>query len=126
DAGVTPPGLGLAPDDPGTARAEQPLVAAGDEEVAAEIGHRLLLDAETVHAVDAEEHAIGFGALLIDVRDRVGHPTDRQLDARRRMHPGARDRTRAGANPLHQIADNLFGGRLLGDGIERDLADSRA
>ena len=120
------PGVGAAPDDPGAARAEQPFVAAGDEEVAAEIPDGLRLDAEAVHAVDAQEHAIGLGALLVHVGERVGHPADRQLHARRRMHPGDGDRARARADALDQVADDLVGGCLLGNGVEGDLADGGA
>ena len=64
------PGVRRAPDDAGAARAEQPLVAARDEEVAAKIGERFLFHTETVHAVDAEEHAVRLGALLVDVAHR--------------------------------------------------------
>ena len=116
-----------APDQAGAARAEDPLVAAGDEEVAAEIGDGLLLDAEAVHAVDAQEHAIGLGALLVHVGERVGHAADRQLHARRRVHPGARATARVrGPIALDQVADDLVGGRLLGHRVERDLADGGA
>ena len=48
-------------------------MAAGDEEVAAEVGDGFLLDAEAVHAVDAQEHASALGALLVHVGERVGH-----------------------------------------------------
>ena len=72
DAGVPLPRLGAAPDHAGAARAEDPLVAAGDEEVAPEVGHGLLLDAEAVDAVDAEEHAVVRAAALVQVGERVG------------------------------------------------------
>src|SRR5712692_9403132 len=49
------PRLELRPEDARAARAEDPFVAAGAEHVAAERRRGLVLDAETVYAVDAED-----------------------------------------------------------------------
>ena len=61
---------GARPDEPGAARAEQPLVAAGGEHVHAEVGRRRVLDAEAVHAVDAQEDALALAPPAIGVRPR--------------------------------------------------------
>ncbi len=78
------PGGRTSPDDTGAARPEQPLVAAGDEEVAAQRSHVHRFDAERVHAVDAQQRAAAVAQSLGDLRDR-------QLHARARVHPGQRD-----------------------------------
>ena len=47
------------PDDAGAARPEEPLVGAGRQEVAAELGQVDVDGAEAVHAVDAEQDPVG-------------------------------------------------------------------
>src|SRR6266540_2636955 len=68
------PGIAPTPDHSGAARPQEPLVAAGDEEVAAEIGRRRRLDSEAVHAVDAEEDSLVRRAIAVDRPEGVGNP----------------------------------------------------
>src|ERR671936_3099835 len=75
------PGARPAPDDARAARAEEPLVAAGGEEVAAEVRQPRALDPEAVNAVDAEENALGLPPAPVEPGERGGDPADRQLDA---------------------------------------------
>src|ERR1700732_1644097 len=52
------PGAGIAPDPSRAARSEKPLVAAGNEAVAAQLWNREILHTQTVHAIHAEERLI--------------------------------------------------------------------
>src|SRR5262245_16952082 len=54
------PSPGMAPDQARPPWAEQPLVAAGDEEVAAQVLHTDILDPQPVHPIDAEKDAVCF------------------------------------------------------------------
>ena len=77
----------LRPDDPRASRSEQPLVGAGHQHVAAEVGERLGLHAEGVDGVDAEQGRLAAGG-----GERVGDGTHRELHAGARVRPGDRDR----------------------------------
>ena len=57
------------------------------KKVAAEVLGARVLDAEAVHAVDAEQHAVGGIATGVHLFDDVRHGSDRQLDARARVDP---------------------------------------
>jgi hypothetical protein len=65
-------------------------VAAGDEEVDAELIRRRRLAPEAVHAVETEEDAVCRRAIAVRVRDHVGDLPHRQLHPRRRVHPRQR------------------------------------
>lgn len=71
-----------APQDPGAARAHQPFVAAGGEEVDAGAGKRDLLGPERVDGVDTQQDApaVPRGGVAHGARDRV----------HRQLHAGAR------------------------------------
>ena len=105
------PGLRRAPDDAGAARPEQPLVAAGDEEVAAELVGPAVLDAEPVHAVDAQQRPVGLGAPGVELGQRVGDRPRSAASARARVHPRDGDDARLRRAPRAQARDDLVDGR---------------
>jgi hypothetical protein len=100
-------------------RPEQPLVAAGYEEVAAERLDGRVLDAETVHTVDTEN----VGA---SPPQRRSNPCRRQLDARTRMHPHDRDHPRPRPDAAKERRDDLVLGRAPCIPIERHASNGRA
>src|ERR1700736_1503455 len=73
------PSSRLAPDQPGAPGAEYPLVATGDEEVAAEVGHAHVLDPEPVYSIDAQYRPIFGRPAFVDLTKSLGHVTNGQL-----------------------------------------------
>ena len=51
----------MAPDQSCASRAEQPFVAASNEEVAAQVLHADIIDPEPVDAIDAEQRPVRLG-----------------------------------------------------------------
>ncbi len=66
-------------------------MAAGNEEVAAEIGHGHVFDSEAVDSVDTEEGLIAWVPPRIDLRQPIGDAADRKLDPGGRVHPRESD-----------------------------------
>src|SRR5262249_51520402 len=50
------PGSGMSPDEPCSAGTEQPFMAAGNEEVAAQLFQPHVLHSQSMHAVDTQKH----------------------------------------------------------------------
>ncbi len=117
----------LAPDQAGAARAEDPLVAAGHEEVAAEIGDGSSSTPKPCTPSTHRSTRSASARFAFTSASASAMRADRQLDARRRVDPGAPRRARVrGPMRLDQVADDLVGGRRLGHRVERDLADGGA
>src|SRR6266545_8157795 len=112
------PGVGSAPDHAGATWAEQPLVAAGDEEVAPELFRCRGLDPEAVHPVNAEENARRA--------ERVRDGADRQLDAGARVHPRERQDLRLGRDASPHRGHDLVDGSRARVLVEADLAHVRS
>ena len=111
--GEPAPGVRRGPDEPGAARAEQPLVAAGRQHVDAEVGRRRVLGAEAVHAVDAQEDALALAPPAVRVGHGGGDLTQRQLHPARGVHPGERERTRSRAERARHGRDDPVHRRRL-------------
>ena len=89
---------------------------AGDEEVGTEVDDRVILDAETVHAVDAQQRPVRLVAPVVEIGERGGDLGDRQLDSRARVDPGHGDHPRARRDGVGEPADDLVDrrrGRLV-------------
>ena len=82
--------MGRGPDESGAARAEQPLVAPGGEDVHAELDRRGIFGAEAVYSVGAQEDPFVGAAPSVRLRHRFGDLAERKLHAGRGVHPGER------------------------------------
>jgi hypothetical protein len=81
-------------------------VRAGGEEIAAEIGHAVCLDAKTVHAINEIDDLISINPTGIDLGDTIGDSPHRKLESRTRMNPRSRDEPRFGPDlPDDRIND---------------------
>jgi len=101
---------------------ELPLVAAADEDVAAELGRCCRLDAEAVRAVDAEEDPVGGRSGAVHRVQCVGDGANRQFHARARVHPGQREGSRPGRDRCAHRRDDLGGRHGVRLPIETDPA----
>ncbi len=111
------PGLD-APHQAGAPGAAEPLVAAGDEHVHRLDPDRLVLDAEGVHAVDREQHAVApVGA------HRGGDLRERELDAGARVHPREREHAGAAGDAGPDGLRDRAGGGLGGVVVELDAPE---
>ena len=101
-------------------------MAAGGEDVDAEVRGRRVLDAEAVDAVHAEQDPLALGPALVRVGDRSSDLAQRELDAARRVHPrdgeAARPRLQRASDGAHDRVDR---GRLRLV-VEADAADGHA
>ncbi len=79
---------GRRTDDPGTPRPEHPLVRAGDEVVAVEIGKAHVFDAEAMHTVDHINDLVLLVTLAIDLAHQRADLAHGQFHATARVHPG--------------------------------------
>src|SRR6185503_6902580 len=102
------PRVAVGPDETRSARAEQPLVAPGNEHITTEIGHGRILAAEAMNSVDHEPDAVARAALAIEFGNDVGHRTNRQLDTGRGVHPRGGDDARISSDLTFQVADDLL------------------
>src|SRR5438093_1146511 len=117
------PRLRLTPHQPRTARAEHPLVRAGNEEVAAEVRHGRVVHTDSMDAVDAKQRAVAVVPLGVDLSQGISDPADRELDSGAGVNPGHRDH----ASPRLQRAHDGLGDLLFGCGsgvlVELDRPD---
>ena len=81
------PGRRPSPEQPRPARAEEPLVATGREQVAAELDRRRLLHAERMHPIRAEQYALPLGPIPVRRMHDGGDLVEGELHPRRRVDP---------------------------------------
>lgn len=104
-------------------RAEQPLVGAGDEVVAVEVGEADVFHAETMHAVDHVDDPVLFVALLVEFAHQLADLADRQLHAAARLHPGHAQHPGLRADLSGDAGQDLVGGNPVRVLEQRELAD---
>src|SRR5437899_9731358 len=120
------PGVPACPDEAGPARAEQPLVTAGDENVAAELCGRRRLDAEAVDTVHAQENSLRLPPSRVDRTQGVRDRTNRELDPGARVHPRDSEDTGFGTDRAADGRDDLVDGDVARVPVETDLPQMRA
>ncbi len=87
-------------------------MAAGDEDVGAEILGRGVLVAEPVDAVDGEQDPLLLVAAVVRLGDHVGDVAHRQLHARPGVDPRDREAARLRGEPVAHGRDDLVDRRL--------------
>ena len=101
-------------------------MAAGGEDVDAEVRRRRVLDAEAVDAVHAEQDPLALGPAFVRIGDGNRQLAERELDAGRRVHPRDCEAARLRLQrPSDGAYDRVDRGRLRLV-VEPDAADGDA
>ncbi len=113
-------------DDAGTTRAEQPLVGAGNEEVAVHVREVEVVDAEAVDPVDHIEDAVLVVAIAVLLFHQLADLANRQLDPAARLYPGHAQDPGLRLDGAGDIAEHFIGRDLVGVLEQADLAHAGA